>query len=587
MYRPPTFTGLLAQGLSRTGLLRVCFLTICLLGSSLVQQAAQEIQLPKEAFNQLDTFEALNLEDADKLYNKRDFRGAYAAYKAYSFEFPKSRSMSYVLLRMGRCLHQLEKRNAAIRAYEDVVNYFPDDVRYAAAALFYIGQCHAQNGETEKQTAVWARMVKDDDYVSQPNSGTALTHLGNALEKLEKFEEAAEYHWRTAVNFLKSNPRAAAEARNAVRFHYAVRKPNHEKLSQFYKEANDFQGRGRNKQDIETDPRYWSDVLYTVLRAGGDNREKAAAYWTAKMGSRFGDNDDLRKRWCDTMLVHEKDPEKWQSRLQQLYASKPASLERILQWCGYYKAMPEFRSKFFAEEAQALLLELKHDERMTLVNNLRRLRMSEEAQMVLRSVDTRGLSDEKLLGYVNFAVNYESEEVIMRLLKRVKDPLAATQARYGYYKRRSYRNKPYMEKALAEIPALRQSPKYAGQQLSWDEGSLLQGLGRYEEAIKAYRASNRQPDATWAVAACLVRLKQYPEAIKNLRELESVGGKVASRASLEIAKVYRAAGDKAREVDQLRIVLRRYPKSGESSEAHRTLENYGVALIGGESQARE
>jgi len=40
-------------------------------------------------------------------------------------------------------------------------------------------------------------------------------------------------------------------------------------------------------------------------------------------------------------------------------------------------------------------------------------------------------------------------------------------------------------------------------------------------------------------------------------------------------------------VDQLRIVLRRYPESGESSEAHRTLENYGVALIGGQSEAND
>jgi tetratricopeptide (TPR) repeat protein len=152
---------------------------------------------------------------------------------------------------------------------------------------------------------------------------------------------------------------------------------------------------------------------------------------------------------------------------------------------------------------------------------------------------------------------------------------------------RSHRNKPNMEKALAEIPELRQSPKYAGQQLSWDEGRLLQGLGRYQEAIKAYRSSNRQPDSTWAVAECLKSMRQYPEAIKSLREIESVGGNVASRASLEIAKVYRAAGDKAREVDQLRIVLKRYPKSGESSEAHRILENYGVALVGGESEARD
>lgn len=401
----------------------------------------------------LDTFEALNLEDADKLYNKKDYKGAFAAYRAYSFEFPQSRAMSYVLLRMGRCLQQLEKRNAAIKAYQDVVNYFPGDVRYAAAALFYIGQCHGQNGDEDKQTAVWARMVKDKDYVSQPNSGTALNHLGKAMEALGKYEEAAEYQWRTAVNFLKSNPEAAGNARDAVRFHYVVRTPNHEKLSQFYQEASGFDGRGRDLENIGIDPRYWSTVLSTVIK------------------------------------------------------------------------------------------------------------------------EAKG--------------HYESEDVILRHIQRMKNPLAATKARFDYYQSRSHRNPPFMEKALAEIPELKKSPKYAGQQLSWDEARLLQGLGRYDEAIKAYRSSNREPDATWAIAECLQRMENYPEAIKTLREIESVGGNVASRASLEIAKVYRAAGDKAREVDQLRIVLRRYPQSGESSEAHRTLEDYGVALIGGQSEARD
>ena len=156
------------------------------------QRAGDEITYPAEAYKKLDTFEALNLEDADKLYNKKDYKGAVAAYKAYSFEFPKSKATAYVLLRMGRCLHMLEKRNAAIKLYQDVVDYFPDSVRYAAAALFYIGQCHSQNGDEDKQTAIWAKMVKDDDYVAQPNSGTALTHLGNAMAKLGRYDEAAQ-----------------------------------------------------------------------------------------------------------------------------------------------------------------------------------------------------------------------------------------------------------------------------------------------------------------------------------------------------------------------------------------------------------
>ena len=36
-----------------------------------------------------------------------------------------------------------------------------------------------------------------------------------------------------------------------------------------------------------------------------------------------------------------------------------------------------------------------------------------------------------------------------------------------------------------------------------------------------------------------------------------------------------------------RLVLKRYPKSGESSEAHNRLESYGVALTGGEAEAED
>lgn len=97
--------------------------------------AGEEILYPGGEFAKLDTFEGVNLEDADKLFGKKDYKGAYAAYKAYSFEFAKSAALPYVLLRMGRCLHKLEKRNAAIKAYQDVVDYFPDAVRYAAASL--------------------------------------------------------------------------------------------------------------------------------------------------------------------------------------------------------------------------------------------------------------------------------------------------------------------------------------------------------------------------------------------------------------------------------------------------------------------
>jgi TolA-binding protein len=552
-------------------------------------KAGQEIVYPGESFSKLDTFEGLNLEDADKLYIKKDFKGAYAAYKAYSFEFAKSKALPYVLLRMGRCLHLLDKRNEAIKAYQDVVDYFPDEVLYAAAALYYIGECHGQNGDDNKKLAVWARLVKDDDYVVQPNSGTALAYLGSAMEKLGKFEEATEYRWRTAVAFLQSNQEAAQVARRAVITHYVTRSPNHEKLKEFYIAASGFEGRGQKTDAPQDDERYWRVVLSAALEMNGtaEEKETVCRYWSAKLGDRFTDNDALRKSWFDVLLVHEKDRAAWATRLDKQFAQQPATIDRVLQWCEFYGNDTNLRSAFFAKQSKPLMAGLKLPEKMDLLERLRRLRMDDEAQATMRAMSTQGMSDEEIRAFAFFAANYQQEEEVLRLLARMKDALAATKARFDYYFARTHKNRPFQEKALAEIPALKKDPKYAGQGLVWSEAELLRGLGRYEEAIKAYQTANKQPDSTFAVTDCLVALKRYGEAITNVQGLESIGGAVAAQACLKAADVYRASDDKAKEVDQLRLVLRRYPKSGESSAAHQRLENYGVKIMGGEAKAEE
>lgn len=583
--KPPSFSIVLRNGMIFAGLL------IASLGElRAADVAGQEILYPSEAFAKLDTFEGVNLEDADKMFKAGDFNGAYAAYKAYSFEFPKSKALPYVLLRLGRCLHKLDKRNAAIKAYQDVVDYYPDDVAYAAAALYYIGECHGQNGEGEKQTAVWARMVKDDGYVTQPNSGTALIHLGGAMQKLGKHNEAAEYQWRTAVAFLKTNPAAAAAARTAVIFHYVGRNPNHDKLKEFFIAASGFDGSGRNTDKPEEDARYWSTALQTALAMTGDApaRENACAYWTAKLGDRFTDNDELRRLWCDATLVHEKNQASWQSRMEKQFTQKPATIDRVLQWCGYYKSDPKLRSEFFAKHAKAMLAAMKPKELMDLISKLQsgQLQMTEEAQTVIRSLRTDSLTDPEIQRFVTLAANYQTEEEILRHIGRIKDPMLAIKTRFDYYLSKSHKNAPYMEKALAEIPELSKSPQYADG-LTWTKATLLQQLGRHEEAIEAFRTANIQPDSTWEISKCLVALKQYPQAIKTVSELESIGGGVASRASLEVANIYKISGDKANEVSQLRNVLRRYPKTQESAAAHDRLESYGVALVGGESEAKK
>ncbi len=582
------------------------------------QRAGDEILYPSKAFSKLDTFEAINLEDADKLYGQRDYTGAYAAYKAYSFEFARSPALPYVLLRMGRCLHHLGKRNAAIKGYQDVVDYFPDDVRYAAASLFYIGQCHQQNGDVAKQTAVWARMVKDDDYVAEPNSGSALVHLAGAMDTLEKFEEATEYRWRTAVNFVRSNERAAADARHAVIYHYVCRNSSHDKLKEFFIATNAFGDRNGKGDNPQEDKRYWNAALDYAHRAPAERKEDVCRYWSGKFGKLFPEDDVLRIKLFNTQRVYEKDNDAWAAKMDKQFAMQPGSLGRVAGWIGYFNWDPKLeldfamkhggklvasakpnertqimermrwnRDKFYEKWVLPTVRGLKTDEKVWLMNRLRHpCGLHEQAKSVLRQVSLSGMDDKGIIGVGHFAGHYLPEEDVLRYFAKVKDKMQATKARFDYFMSKTHRNNPMKEKALLEIPALRKSPDYAGQGLSWTEATLLRDLGRHDEAIKAYRAANKQPDSTWAVTDCMVAMKQYGAAIKNVAGLESVKA-TAPAACLKIADIYKIAGDKGKEVEQLQLVLRRYPKSGQSSTAHQRLESYGVKIIGGEAKAEE
>jgi len=387
---------------------------------------------------------------------------------------------------------------------------------------------------------------------------------------------------------MKSNPTAAAQARKAVLAHYTRRSPNHDKLKEFYIAASGFDGRGQKAEDPEEDARYWKTVLDTALDTQEtEMREKACAYWASKLGDKFPENDDIRKLWCDAQYAHEKDLESWIARMTKQFESKPADVDRVLQWCGYYGKRTELRSAFFEKQIKPLLGGLNDKSKVLLMSRLRYpLSMHDEAQRMITSIRTDGMSDEEIKGFVDLVAHYEPEETVLRYIARMKDKLFATKARFDYFNSRSHRNPPFMEKALTEMPELIKSPKYADG-LAYRKAELLQGLGQYEEAIKAYRAANKQPDSTFGVANCLASLDRYDDAVKTVKELYSLGGGVASRAALAAANYYRTSGNKGKEVDQLRFILINFKKSGESSEAHNRLESYGVALTGGEAEAED
>ena len=550
---------------------------------------AEEVLYPSADFAKLDTFESIAVEDADKLFIKGDYPGAYAAYKAYSIEFAQGKALPYVLLRMGRCLHLAGKRNTAVKAYQDVVDYFPNDVRYAAAAMYYIGQCHEQNGNEDKALATWAKMVKDKAYVAQANSGTALTKLAAAMQKRGDFNEAAEYQWRTAVAFRESNRQAAEAARRSVEYHYTVRSPNQGKLLAFCKEVGGF-GWHTNIDKPEDSTTYWRHVLGLALdgrhKLEAEERIEVARYWDGQMGDRFAEDDDLRVRWFNARLAHDKNAEAWAKRMDAQFKLQPVSIKRVKDWLNYYSSFPKVRAAFYKTHGEPLLSGLSTDEKIALLTHLRHpLRMHDEAKQVLGTIRTNGMDDPKIAQFAGYIAEYEGEDAFLLTVNKIKDKTYAAKVRFDYYFARSHRNRENQDKALAEVGVLSKSPDYA-QAVVWPHANIMQWQGEYEQAIKLYRAANRQPQSAWAIIDCRTSMKDYAKAIQLCEELYSISSE-AAKACFRVADIYRVAGNKSKEVEQLQLVLRRHKGTRESSEAHQRLEKYGVKIIGGESEAKE
>jgi TolA-binding protein len=93
--------------------------------------------------------------------------------------------------------------------------------------------------------------------------------------------------------------------------------------------------------------------------------------------------------------------------------------------------------------------------------------------------------------------------------------------------------------------------------------------------------ADNPPHNLYRIADCFASQGKLDQAVGQLREIENFFKNNASDAALRIAYLYRDAGKRDLYVASLRNVLKKYPKSGESSRAHEELEKLGERIGGG------
>lgn len=557
-----------------------------------VAEWESEVNLSDADGKRVDAFEMRRLTEADKSFKAKKYRLATAQYEAFSKEFPRSSATAYAVLRKGRSTQLDLKRSEAIKIYNDLMDYFPDQVAYAAPALYYIGECHLDNGNKEGALKAWKELADDEDYRKQPIAAYALNALAGRLLEQGEAGDAAKYYLQIAQDFRKLNSDAAWRAiGELVRIHIVVR-PNVNalrdactKLKGFFVRPGQYQVR---HERIDSEEEYfWEFVREQVSRYGESTKETILTpatrkdfygYWAGVMEGTRPEDDDFQKDAADFRLACGGKREAWVKRLDEQFAAyqKPGDWDRIVKWISFYRG-----DKKKMEEYYSMLIfpKMKNDTIAELLVTVLHP-APEMGRSVYPKLHFNEMSDD---AKVKLAWRIGREpELAADLFHRMKNENRARMEELRFWHKRAVEgpDRKAAERALPLADLCVLVPEYA-KEAYWCKGECLRLLRKLTEAIQAFQMSDDPPKHFYAIADCYVALGKIDEAVTQLREIEKFFVDERSRASLKIADVYEAAGKRDLAVAQLLGVLDKYPESRESSAAHRRLQALGYKTKGG------
>ncbi len=555
---------------------------LCLMMAFGAGAVIAEVQMPAEEYRRLDTFEAHTLSRADESFNNRNYRRAAVEYDSFLLEFPRSRAVPYALLRKARCLHLDNQRFEAMREYRELLDYFPNETQYAAPALYYIGLAHWQNRDEQEAMTAWARMAEDPEYRKHTLAADAINRLAAYFRGRDQLERAVNYYRQVAVDFRRSNRRAARNAIGEVIPFYIRHRMSEPDLRKFYQEA---QGFDRNPQSIpdelDNDRRYWNHVRQNVERNGRftdvqrQQSDRYYRYWAEQLEGRFEDNDDYQLQLANFHRNYERDTARWIERLDKQFERgfKEGDFNRIIRWirlfAGNRGKVDQYYNKIdFTKMNNSQIRSLME----TFYGSIGDARV---ARNIFNHLRIRDMTDDEKESLVQYMAGRD-ESVVEPLCRSFEDEDRGKMVLLNFYS-----GKRDVDNALPLADELSNSERFAEAAI-WIKATLLQGVRRFDEAIMAFRQSNRAPDNFWQIASCYASMGQIDRALQQYREIESFFENQAPEARLRAARLFRDAGQRDRYVAELRSVLARYPDSRQSSTAHLELERLGeTRLLGG------
>ena len=534
-----------------------------------------DVALSADDFKKMDTFDGVMLSKADKIYTSGDYRSAEKAYDSFLEQNTKSLARPYALMRRGRSLERDNKRFDAIKVFNEVLDYFPNAVNYAGAALFYIGECHWLNGDAKEAMKSWAEMAKDADYRKHFLAAGAINQLADNLTRQDKWPEAVAYYEQVSVDFRQSNGDAANYAISKIILYYVRIKPDVEKLRKAYEKALTFEpGPGKPEEG-----NFWWRVMEAIDRNGVFAEADVAGrtayyqYWSQAMDGKGADWDDFQINLARYHMQYERNVAKFYERLDKHYAQyqKEGNYSRTIKWMNVYAGhktkVDEYYNKLACDK-------MTYKQLVELIQALYSVNDYGLAHNTIAKIKADQASDDDREGLARWIWSRD-EEAVRMLCAAMKDAVRGnlTMLRFFHETRQP-------DKGLKIADLLVKEPSCA-KEAYMNKGEFCQWKQLWSEAISAYRLADSPPTTAFRIAECLLADGKCNPAIVELQGLEGYFPNEAPEAALRIAYAYRDTNQQKLYVKSLRSVISKYPASGQSSTAHQTLQAMGLKTGGG------
>ena len=484
-----------------------------------------KLDLDKDSYVKLNTFERAQYTKAMNLAASKQYRAAASEFEKFKVQFADSPILPYILFMKGYSLHMQKDRNSAIKVYNEVLDYFGEEIDPASRALYFLGVANLENGNTKQGMEAMVEMVEDEDYSQHPLAAGALNSLASNHWKNDEKEQAVKYWKQIVTDFSITNPKVAVVAKDSI-INYYVAKRDYTGLDS-WGIAPDSTNKQRMLFVNRVDYDVWIGFYY--------NR---GVYKFNKFQK--DDSNAIKKAFINYYI-----------------SKKPVYGQDDDMWTYYYQLL-NFLSRIYDDKE---LMDKTINETITLVSKIEN-KVSADAKY---SAVVNRLRDDRKFTQAELLISRMNNKV---LAEWKREEILERQAKW--------------DAAIKKLDLIASMNVKDAQRCADRKAYIyMYYLHKYDLAIKFYREVDNPPKNLWQIAECQYRQTKLKEAITTLSEIENSFPESSADAAWKKVEYYQGANDIKQGIATARRIMKMYPSSSASSKAHQYLEDYGIATGGG------